>query len=320
MLHVLARMSAGTAHGLYGHQAWLARQLMPDTAEAEHLARHAAVWGVTRLAATAATGDVALSGTDGAVIPAGTELQTAAGASYTTDADATIDAGAAVATVTAIEPGAAGNQAAGVTVTLVSPIAGVQSQAIVAVGGLTGGAPTEDDESLRTRLLSRIQAPPHGGATRDYIAWTLEAHPDVTDVWVAAKELGIGTVTVRFMTYDATADGIPTQTVIDAVEAHLDEQRPVTADVSVVAPIAVPLDFEISGLVPNTQVVRDAVEQELRDLIRRVAEPGGTILVSQIREAISIAAGEADHQLVSPNADVGYATGEIATMGAITWS
>ena len=95
--------------------------------------------------------------------------------------------------------------------------------------------------------------------------------------------------------------------------------RPVTAQETVAAPVADPLDFAIA-LTPDTAEVRAAVEAELRDLIAREAEPGGTILISHIREAISIAAGETDHVLASPAGNVTAAAGAIVTMGAVTWS
>jgi len=314
LLNVLARIHAGSVHALYGYLDWLAKQLMPDTAEAEHLERWSSVWGVNRLAATYATGSVTLTGTG--TIPAGASLVRADGVEYSVDAETIITASGAVA-ITAVNAGEAGNASAGSRLTLVSPIAGVQPQGVVA--SLTGGADTEADEALRARLLARIQQPPHGGASFDYEAWALEAHPDVTRAWVYPLELGVGTVTVRVMTDDATADGIPASTVIDAVQAHIDAERPVTAAVTVVAPVAVPLSLSI-GLSPNTSVVQAAVEAELRDLLRREAEPGGTVLVSHIREAISIAAGEFDHVLTSPTADVSHTTGQIATLGSITWS
>lgn len=37
LVAIIARMSAGTAHGLYGYLDWLALQLMPDTAETENI-------------------------------------------------------------------------------------------------------------------------------------------------------------------------------------------------------------------------------------------------------------------------------------------
>ncbi|HYF35448.1 MAG TPA: baseplate J/gp47 family protein, partial [Prosthecobacter sp.] len=101
--------------------------------------------------------------------------------------------------------------------------------------------------------------------------------------------------------------------------------RPVTAEVFVEAPVAVPLNFTIrlknaAGATESSATIRAAVEAELEDLIRRDAEPGGTILFSRIREAISTAAGEFDHSITVPAADITHDDDEIATMGTITWS
>jgi uncharacterized phage protein gp47/JayE len=54
-------------------------------------------------------------------------------------------------------------------------------------------------------------------------------------------------------------------------------------------------------------------------LILRDAQPGATLKISHIREAISIAAGEDDYVLTAPAADVAMATGQMATMGVLTW-
>lgn len=318
-LGVLARVHSGALHGLYGYAAWIARQILPDTAESELLDRHAAIWGLARKAAGPATGAVTLSGADGSIIPAGTMLRRADGADYATDAEATVAGDTADAAVTALSPGAAGNADAGVALALISPVSGVLSRATVAAGGLTGGADIETDDALRARVLARIQQPPHGGAGFDYVTWALEV-AGVTRAWVYPGEMGLGTVTVRIMTDDATPDGIPGAATVQAVADHVAERRPVTAEVFVAAPLAVPLDLEISSLVPATSAVRAAIAAEIADLIRREAEPGGTILISHVREAISIAAGEHDHVLVSPDANVTRATGEIAVTGTITWN
>ncbi|MCW8918901.1 MAG: baseplate J/gp47 family protein [Gammaproteobacteria bacterium] len=321
LLDVLSRVHSGVSHALYGYINWSSQQFLPDTADAEALDRMASLWlQQPRLAAVAAVGSADLSGIDGSVIPAGTLLQRGDGVEYATTAEVTIAAGVAVVAVAAVVAGADGNAVMGVSLTLVSPIAGVQSQATVAAGGLTGGADVEVDDSLRARIITRMRQQPHGGAKHDYEQWASEAHPDVTRVWVYPQELAANGVTIRLMTDDATANGIPQQAVIDAVQAYIDGVRPTTADPIVVAPIAVPLDITISGLSPDTSEVRAAVEAELADLVRRDAEPGGAVLVSRIREAISIAAGESDHVLVSPVADIAHATGEIAVPGVVTWA
>jgi uncharacterized phage protein gp47/JayE len=316
VLGVLARTHAGAVHGLYGHLDWVSRQVIYDTAEAEIMERWASIWGVARLAAAPAAGNVTFTGSDGSVIPAGTLLARADGVEFDTDAEVIIAAGTATTAVTAVIAGAAGDTLAGSTLGLVAPVAGVNSQATVAAGGLAQGTDAETDDGLRARLIDRIQQPPHGGASFDYVKWAKEV-AGVTRAWVYAAELGLGTVTVRFVR-DDDASIIPDAGEVAAVQAYIDALRPVTAQVTVVAPVAVPLDFTIE-LLPSTQAIKDAVTAELQDLLRREAQPGGTLLLSHIREAVSIAAGETDHVLTVPAANVVSATGNISTFGVITW-
>lgn len=317
-LSVLSRVHAGAVHGLYGYLDYLAKQLIIDTAEQEHLERWASIWGVTRTAAAQAKGSVTLTGTDGIVAPAGTELSRSDGVVFTLDADATIAAGTATAAVTAQEGGAAGNTAASTSLSFVTPIAGITSAATVAAGGLIGGTDAESDDALRASLLDRIQEPPHGGSSLDYVKWAKEV-AGVTRAWAYPLEGGAGTVTARVMTDDLTANGIPTAAKVSEVQAYINERKPVTANATVAAPTAVALDFTIA-VAPNTAAVQAAVEAELKDLIRREAEPGGTIYISHIREAISLAAGEVNYTLTAPTADVTRTAGQITTMGTITWS
>jgi uncharacterized phage protein gp47/JayE len=201
---------------------------------------------------------------------------------------------------------------------LVSPIVGVTPSATAGV--LSGGADVETDDALRSRLLARIQNPPQGGAASDYVAWALQVS-GVTRAWVFAQELGPGTLTVRFVRdNDGTGAAIlPDAGEVAAVQAYINARRPVTAQVTVVAPTANALNFTISGLTPSTSAVRAAVQTELQDLLLREAVPGGTILLSHIRAAISSATGENDFTLTSPSANVTNATGQISTMGNITW-
>jgi uncharacterized phage protein gp47/JayE len=316
-LNVLARVHAGAAHGLYGYLDWLSRQVIYDTAEQDILERWTGIWGISRKAAAPAKGNLNFTGTNGAVIPAGTLLQRSDNAQFTTDAEATIVVGTATVAITAQAAGQSGNTAANAKLTLASVISGVNTQATVATGGLTQGAEIEADDDLRARFLARIRQPPHGGASFDYVTWALEV-AGVTRAWVYSLELGAGTVTVRFVR-DDDASIIPDAGEVAAVQAYIDALRPVTADVTVVAPVAVALNFSIQLVTATTQAVKDAVTAELTDLLRREAEPGGTILISHIREAVSIAAGEYDHVLTVPAANVTHTVGQIATMGTITW-
>jgi uncharacterized phage protein gp47/JayE len=317
-LNVTARVHAGGVHGLYGHLDFLSRQIIVDTAEVEYLERWCSVWGVARKAAAPAKGNVTFTGTNGTNIPAATQLLRSDGAAFTTDAPVVIAAGVAVAAATASLAGAAGNTDLNSPLALAAPIAGVNGTATVAAGGLSQGAEAESDDSLRARLISRISQPPQGGANSDYVAWALQV-AGVTRAWCFPQELGAGTVTVRFVRDLDAASIIPDGGEVAAVQAYIDALRPVTANVSVLAPIADPLNFTFASVDPNTQAVKDAITAELKDLLSREAVPGGTILLTHIRAAISVAAGENNYVLTLPNADVVSATGHMPTPGVFTF-
>ncbi|WP_424195554.1 baseplate J/gp47 family protein [Ampullimonas aquatilis] len=312
---VYARVIAGSMHGLYGYLDWLSQQVIYDTAEADYLDRWATLYSVARKAASTATGSVTFAVTVGAVIPSGTTLQAADGTQFVTTADATIAAPSATAPVVSVVAGAIANRTAGETLTLISPVVGVQS--IATAGTISGGADIETDDALRGRLLARLQTPPSAGTKADYIAWALQV-AGVTRAWCYPNELGAGTVVVRFVR-DNDVTIIPDAGEVATVQTYIDALRPVTAALTVVAPNAVPLNFTISGLSPSNATVQAAVQAELADLILREAEPGGTLLLSHIRAAISSASGENDYVLTSPAANVVNTTGNITTMGTITW-
>lgn len=312
----LGRVYAGAVHSLYGYLSFLARQLFPDTSEAEYLARQASLYGIARQPATFAAGDVTFTGTDDVVIPEGTTVRRSDGQEYTTDEDVTVAGGTATVAVSTVVPGVVPNSDAGTSLSLISPLTGVQSALVVAAGGIAGGEDAESDDSLRTRLLARMRQPPHGGADFDYEAWALEV-AGVTRAWVYPSHMGPGTVGVTFV-LDGEDDIIPDSGKVDEVEAYIDALRPVTAELFVFAPTPVALDMTIQ-LAPNTATVQAAVQAELEDMLSRDAEPGASILLSRLNEAVSIADGETDHVIVTPSANFDCDPGEIAVLGELTF-
>ena len=310
--------ASGAHHELYGYLQWIARSVFADEADGAELERHASIWGVERIGAIAASGTMTVTGTTGADVPVDSVWRRGDGAEYRVTTAAVLAAGAAEVSVEARVAGSDGNAAVAVKLSVVSPLAGVVSESGVSVA-VVGGANAESVEGLRARLVERIQNPPRGGAASDYRFWARGAHPDVTRGWVRPLAGGLGTVTVYFMTDGATVNGIPVAAVVTAVDDYIAARRPVAAAVTVSAPAPVALDVTIDMLDPDTAAVRAAVEEELADLIVREAEPGGTIRLTHIAGAISSAAGELDHVLVSPAADVAHAANEIAVPGAVTW-
>jgi len=322
LLNIINRAYSGAVHGLYGYLDWLSNQIIMDTAEDEVLDRHANIYlKQPRKDAGPSQGNVACSGVDTTLIPAGSLLQRSDSIEFSTDADATIVAGSVTVAVTSVTGGVDTNTAAASTLQFVSPIPGINSSAAVDIAGLIGGVDKENNEDLYNRLKARIQKPPQGGAKHDYIAWALEVI-GVTRAWCYPLEDGAGTVKVRFMMDDKYADGIPLAADVTDVHDYVETLRPVGLAVggyTTVAPAPSPINFTIS-VTPNTTAVQDAIKAELADLIKRDSEPGGIIRISRLREAISLAAGETDHVLTAPAADVTHTTNQIATMGTVTFS
>lgn len=319
VLEVLGRVHAGALHGAYGYLDFIARQVIPDTMEGRYLVRWASIWGLSRQAAVPADGLADVTGTAGSVVPVGAVLRRMDGAEYIVTEETTIGAnlGAAVP-VEAVTPGVDGNVVAGVRLVFVSPVAGVSSNAVVSDGGISSGADEESDGLLRTRMLQRIQDVPEGGAEADYERWAL-AVPGVTRVWVYPIWLGPGTVGISFAMDGKAGSPIPTADEVEDVAVYIAQLRPVTATVVVFAPTNLPVDFTLT-ISPDNTTTRESVAAELADLIRRDGEPGGVILLSRIREAISTAAGESDNTVVFPAANVDLDAGELPSMGAITWA
>ena len=273
------------------------------------------VWGIPRLPAAAATGAVTVTGSPGAILPAGAEMRRPDDARFTLAADVAIGSGGTgTGQVAAVLAGAAGNTPAGTTMTLLAPVAGVQPALTVAAGGLAAGADVETDAALRARILARIQQPPAGGAAADYGLWARTV-PGVDRVWVYPRQFGLGTVGVAFLGPNAA---IPAAPLVAQVQAAIDVLRPVTAEVTVFAPVAAPVAVQVQ-IAPDTAATRAAVQAAIAGFFVAEAEPGGTLRVSRLRAAISAAAGETWHALAAPSADIVLPAGQVATLGTVTW-
>lgn len=316
---VLAFAQAGAVQGLHGHIDYRYRNMLPDElADAEGVERWARAFKLWYRAPVASAGQAQVTGSSGSTLPAGTQLQYGQGVLYTTRADLVLAGSTGQVWADAQASGANGNLPAGARLTLLSPVLGIQSSLTVAAGGFTGGAEQETLDGLRVRVNRRMSDPPQGGSLKDYATWALDSHQDITRAWVTEHELGSGSVVVR-IACDNLADPIPSAAVLADATSYIAERRPAgRRSVSVLAPLALPVAYQVRA-VPNTASVKAAIEAELRDLHRRASAPGVVFLLSQVREAVSIANGESDNSVTAPAADVAPGTGQMPTFGSITW-
>lgn len=330
-LGVIARAMAGLSHLQLGYLDWISKQVIPDTAEDEQLIRWASIFGLQLREATFAEFNVTVTGNPGGVVDEGEVYQNASGFQYELDAEVIIPIGGSIiGKLVAITPGTDSNMDVGGKLNLVSPIANINSEVIISEI-ITIASNQETIDSLRARLLNRMQLPPLGGSANDYITWAKEVG-GVTRSWVLPLYTGPGTVAVSFVT-DDELDIIPPAPKVNEVRAYIEERKPVTALLSVFAPVAAPMDIDIK-IKPNTVEVQQNILNELNDLVKRDAtlagsykSPGvtndGSILLSKINQAISIAVGLEDHEIVTINgiapANVLPADGELVTLGNTTW-
>lgn len=351
-LGVLGTTLAGLAQLHYGYLDWIALQATPYTATDEYLEAWAALKGITRNPATASTGTATFTGINGSVLPSGTQMVRGDGYLYQSTATGTVASGAVTVPVTSVLPlidavnnptgsGAASNTPSGTVLTLQSPVLGIQQNGTAATA-FTGGADVETDDSLRTRMLQRYQAPPQGGALADYVGWAL-AVPGVTRAWCAPNGFGAGTVVVYVMLDTAEAgnggfpvgtDGIspddqgpngPRGTIatgdqLTVANAIISEQ-PVTALVYVCAPTANTVDFTISSISTAPTSVRTAIQNAITQIFLEQGSPipGTSVEMSAIEAAIAAIAGTSGFVITAPAGNIANATGKLPVLGTVSY-
>ena len=310
---------AAQLYALYVQADWVGRQCFPQTAQGDYLDKHAQLRGLERRAATAAVGVLSFE-TDhppeaDLSIPEGTVCMTAAQVRFETTEAGVLKAGQTSAQVRAraVEPGAAGNAAAGT----------VRAMAVAPVGvsrctnpeAFSGGLDAEGDESLRERVLETFRRMPNGANAAFYQQEAL-SFPEVAAATVVARPRGVGTVDV----FLATAAGLPDSGLLEQVAAHLEERREIAVDVQVKAPEVRTVDVSVQVAArpgADFDTVRQAVESAVRGWFDgRLL--GQSVLRAQLGALIFGVEGVENYALTAPAADVAAAVDELPRLGTLT--
>lgn len=331
VLRVLAKVQAGANHLLYGYLDYIYKQCFITTADEEGLISHGTEWGVGRDPASAAVGNVIITGTTGLTVPINKELSAEDGQIYTTDAAGILVGGTVTIAIThqlTDNNGADGNQEAGTVLTFVSPIPGIDANATVDSDGLNGGEDIEDLEDWRARQLARKQKPPHGGAEHDYIAWMLEVD-GVSRSWCFPLYNGVGTVGCAFVR-DAESPIVPSASEIATVRAYIISHTdpatgktvgmPVTAQpgLFMIELLTKAIDLTVS-IYPNTTTIQNAVTARINYALVTYGGPGETVQLSKLMKEISRAADLEYFRIDSPVADITATQTEVHVPGTYTY-
>lgn len=221
-------------------------------------------------------------------------------------------------------PGSRYNVGPGYITTLVTYIQGVDYVRNDEGWITSEGADEEDDESLRQRYFLRWQELAQGGTKQAYISWAMQV-PGVVDVSVNdAFPRGPGTVDVIIV----GPDGLPTQALIDAVAAYIEQRRPLCANVVVKGPVLVPADVAVSLTVNQSYGEPAAVEAEATSRVRALfgleAVPGvarlrigETLYRSRLVALLAAIPHVLSVDVTSPPEDVVVRPDEIVALGQL---
>ena len=220
--------------------------------------------------------------------------------------------------------GDAVNLVAGTQLTLQSPIVGVDDVLVVDFGAIGGGTNQETEESLRDRMLDRIQNPTAHFNVSAIVSKASEI-AGVTRVFVQEVTPDAGQVTVFFMR-DGDANPIPTGSEITKVKDNILTIKPANTtdnDVIVLAPTGVVVDFTFSSITPDTATMQSAIKSNLEQFFAERSLIGVNIDEDAYRSAIfntvdPITGGVIQTFTLSlPVGDVVIIAGEIGTLGNI---
>lgn len=228
--NTLVSVAAYQLFKLYQQFPSLLSMAFPDEDSGEYIDKAAAQVGIVRTPGKKATVTVTFSGTDGTVIPAGTSLYAPdSGLQFLTTEDTTIADGTASVTALAAEAGADYNLPAQSITSMYINVVGVLG--VTNGNAVTGGVDEESDVDFFARYHARRTLPITSGNVNHYITWASEvsgvAYANCLPLWN-----GNGTVKVVI----AGADRGPVdETVRAACAAHIEDNRPIGATVTVVS-------------------------------------------------------------------------------------
>ena len=310
---------AAQVYALYVQADWTARQCFPQTASGEHLDQHAFLRGLERKEAAKAVGVIRFyvdqAGGTALTIPAGTMCMTAGLVRFETTEAAVLRSGSLYvdAAAQAVEPGTAGNAAAGTILTMAVAPVGVSRCSNPE--GFAGGTDREDDETLRVRVLETFRRLPNGANAAFYEQGAL-SFPEVAAAAVLPRNRGIGTVDVVV----ATAAGSPDEDLLERLTAYFQERREIAVDVQVRAPREKTVDVSVAVSAregSDAAGVRTAVEQALGSWFNG-GLLGQDVLRAKLGAVIFGVDGVENYDLTAPAADVAVEQDELPRLGSLS--
>lgn len=242
---------SGEIAAAYQQLAFYKKQLLPQTASGEYLARHAETRGLAPRVSAEAVGELTFSRATAAAqnitIPIGTACTASAGNGvlYVTTETAVLSAGktSVTAAAAANEPGKHTNIKAGAVNLILGGIAGIES--VTNAAAFTGGSEAEEEEALRKRLLQSFVKVSTGANKQFYEDLAMSV-----DGVHSAQAIAVGNAVTLYVTdiFRMTSTAL-----IQRVQQTVDQAKALGVTVTVQKPVTVNQNLSVTVYVDNLQ-------------------------------------------------------------------
>lgn len=256
-------------------------------------------------------------------------------------ADAVATSTHALLFVTSGEGGQSVNVDGG-AITIDDAIVDADSEALITFGGIAGGSDLEEQDDFRERLLEALGST-LGTFTGDEVRDVVKNIAGVTRVWVRKAKIDPedgwpleGQCKILFMR-DNDANPVPSaQEILNVKQTIIDQIMPCHTDgddVIVIAPTLVPVDIQISSLVPDTASMRLAVTASLKQYFEENASLAADIPIAEhsdltlldikcaIKHAVDLETGLAvrSFTLDTPANDIDLGMDDLPSLGQVNF-
>ena len=287
------------------------------TAVGHWLEYKAAEQGIKRRAAGYASGIIRISGSAGAMVNSGS-LVASDDLIFTTDETVTIpEIGYVDVNAVCTAAGTAGNVGVGKIYRFPITLPGIT--AVYNPMTFTGGYEAETDEELRERYLEKVSRPNASGNKYHYIEWAKEV-VGVGNVQVITLWNGPGTVKLIITDTDnQPAD----EDLVAEVKAHIDNNRPIGADVTVESAASLTIDISVKIESDIKDKIKPEIETAVYNYLSEVSLNKAYVSYAKIGGIILSISGVEDYSELAINngtANIQLDDGVIPVLGSVNIS
>lgn len=285
------------------------------TAAGEYLDRKTAEQGITRNPAEYAKGRVIISGTKGEVVLKGA-LVASDDILFSVDDTVTIpESGSVEVAATCTIGGQFGNVKAGAINRFPVTLRGIQT--VTNPEPFIGGYDMETDAALLERYLEKVSRPNVSGNKYHYISWAKEVSSAVGDVSVIPLWNGNGTVKVVI----TDTNGQPASAeLINDVQSHIDEVKPIGANVTVVSATAFTVNISVKLTHDGRENITENIKNAMKEYFSKTAVSKLYISYAKIGSLILSVDGVEDYTNLKINngtANISLSDGVVPVLGSV---